>query len=196
MRELRNSMVVGGAVIIALALAACGPIYGQLMRVAEGVKHFEVKSGKSGDLKGGGALLVYAPFCKTEQAFFICPGELEEQMAVALTKAGLFTAESYLEHDPATAAAARTAMKSQTPEALQQAFKLAKAPERLLLGTLLRREMTVAPTRGVIMTEAYRLEFYNLRTGAVTVIEVEVRDLAEDIMTTLSDELVAQLAKG
>lgn len=196
MGKLRNLMVIAGFVVIALASAACGPIYGQLMRVSEGIKQFEVKSGKLSDLKGGGTLLVYAPFTKTEQAFFICPGELEDEFAVALTKAGVFKAESYLERDPAKAVAARSGLKSKTPEAIQQELKLAQAPERLLVGTLLRREMTVAPTRGVVMTAAYRLEFYNLRSGAATVIEVEVRDLAENMMTTLIDELVARLAKG
>lgn len=196
MGKMRKMLMGSVAVMTALVLAACGPIFGQLMRVSEGIKQFEVSSGRLSDLQGGGALLVYAPFVKTEQAFIVCPGEIEEQFAVALTKAGVFKAESFLERDPVKAVAARAGIKGKTPEQLRQELNLTVAPERILFGTMLRREMTVAPMRGVVMEEAYRLEFHDLRSGTTTVLEVAVRDLAEECIPALIDELVARLAKG
>jgi hypothetical protein len=196
MGKTRNILKVSMAVVTLLALAACGPIFGQLMRVSEGIKQFEVSSGRLSDLKGGGTLLVYAPFVKAEEAFIVCPGEIEEQFAGALSKAEVFKAESFLERDPVKAAAARAGIKGKTPEQLRQELNLTVAPERILFGTMVRREMTVAPMRGVVMEEAYRLEFHDLRSGAVTVLEVAVRDLAEDCIPALVKELVARLANG
>jgi len=196
MRKNRKLLMIGGVVALVMALTACGPIFGQLMRISEGVNKFEVKSGRLADLKGGGSLLVYAPFTKTDQAFFVCPGEIEDKFALSLNKAGVFKAEIYLERDPVRAATMRAGLKGKTPEQVRQELNLGTAPERILLGTLLRREMTVAPMRGVVMEEAYKLEFVDLRSGTSTIIEVEVRDLAEYCIPALISELAARLAKG
>jgi hypothetical protein len=60
-------------------------------------------------------------------------------------------------------------------------------------GTILSREMTAAPTRGVIMTARYRLEFLNLTDGLTTVIEVAAQDMFQDVVPNTVKYLAKQL---
>ena len=181
-------------VSVALLLSACCPLAGQLMKLSEGIKSFAVREGQLSELRGGGTLLVAAPFAKTGQAYFVCKGELEEQFAVELTKAGLFRGESFLERQPAQVAANEALLRSASGEELRQKLQLQEAPQTILFGTLLKREATVAPMRGVVMDEAYLLEFYNVASKRSVKIEVAVRDLAESSIATVVAELQAQLA--
>ena len=64
-------------------------------------------------------------------------------------------------------------------------MQLEYRPDYLLFGTILQREMTVAPTRGLVMTVGYRLEFYHLATGESTVVEATVRDLFPDCIPSI-----------
>jgi hypothetical protein len=181
-------------VAFALLLSACCPLAGQLMKISEGIKFFAVREGQLSDIRSGGTLLVFAPFAKSEQAYFICKGELEEQFAVELTKAGLFQGESYLERRPAQLKATIAALRNASGEELQQQLQLQAAPLTVLFGTLLEREATVAPLRGVVMEERYLLEFYNVASKRSVKIEVAVRDLAEKSISALVAELQRELA--
>lgn len=179
---------------VVLLLSACGPLAGQLMKIPEGIERFAVREGQLQDLQLGGALLVSAPFIKTEQAYFICKGEIEEQFAAELTKAGLFHGESYLERRPAQVAATVAALRNASGEELQQKLQLQTPPQTILFGTLLEREATVAPMRGVVMEERYLLEFYNVAGKRSVKIEVAVRDLAERSIPAVIAELQRELA--
>lgn len=165
-------------------LTACGPIAGQLMKLSEGVKSFAVTQGSLAALPKGGPLLVYAPFGRTPEAFVICKGETEDQFATALTRAGLFQGESYLERQSGAVTATAAWLRQATGAEIQQKFALRAPPGTILFGTLLKRETTVAPLRGVVVDEAYRLEFFNLATRQSVTVEIAVRELAEKSVTT------------
>lgn len=182
--------------LAALMLAACGPIMGQMMKVNEGVKEFEVRSGSLDSLRDGKNLLVFAPFAKTDQAFFICKGELEAQFAVELNKAGLFKAEEYLERNAKQVNQVRQALREKDPDALREELGLDILPDTILFGTMVARGTTVAPSRGVVMDESYRLEFFDLKSHTSTVIDVSVRDLAEQCIPEVVKEISRRLGRA
>ncbi len=182
--------------LLSLLLSGCGPVIGQVMRVADGLKEFEVTQGTIEDLAGGGELLVYGPFAKTSEAFYICRGEDAAHFAEELVKAGLFQSSLRLDREELDPSRAAALLKTLGAEELRQKFGLEKAPEKVLLGTILYRRTIVAPTRGVVMDVGYRLEFYDPRSRQSTVIEVAVRDLAERTVPRLVEELTRRLRHG
>ncbi len=182
--------------LLSLLLSGCGPVIGQVMRIADGLKDFELTQGKIEDLAGGGELLVYGPFAKTSEAFYICRGEDAAHFAEELVKAGLFQSSLRLDREELDPSRAAALLKTLGAEELRQKFGLEKAPEKVLLGTILYRRTIVAPTRGVVMDVGYRLEFYDPRSRQSTVIEVAVRDLAERTVPRLVEELTRRLRHG
>ncbi len=182
--------------LLSLLLSGCGPVIGQVMRIADGLKEFELTQGKIEDLAGGGELLVYGPFAKTSEAFYICRGEDAAHFAEELVKAGLFQSSLRLDREELDPSRAAALLKTLGAEELRQKFGLEKAPEKVLLGTILYRRTIVAPTRGVVMDVGYRLEFYDPRSRQSTVIEVAVRDLAERTVPRLVEELTRRLRHG
>ncbi len=182
--------------LLSLLLSGCGPVIGQVMRIADGLKEFELTQGKIEDLAGGGELLVYGPFAKTSKAFYICRGEDAAHFAEELVKAGLFQSSLRLDREELDPSRAAALLKTLGAEELRQKFGLEKAPEKVLLGTILYRRTIVAPTRGVVMDVGYRLEFYDPRSRQSTVIEVAVRDLAERTVPRLVEELTRRLRHG
>ncbi len=182
--------------LLSLLLSGCGPVIGQVMRIADGLKEFEVTQGKIEDLAGGGELLVYGPFAKTSEAFYICRGEDAAHFAEELVKAGLFQSSLRLDREELDPSRAAALLKTLGAEELRRKFGLEKAPEKVLLGTILYRRTIVAPTRGVVMDVGYRLEFYDPRSRQSTVIEVAVRDLAERTVPRLVEELTRRLRNG
>lgn len=182
--------------LVALLLTACGPMFGQMMKVNEGIKEFEVRSGRLESLRAGKNLLIFAPFEKTDQAFFICKGELEAQFAVELNKSGLFKAEEYFERNAKQVRTLREAFREKSPEQLRAEFGLDILPDTILFGTLAARETSVAPSRGVIMEESYRLEFFDVSSRTSTVIEVSVRDLAEQSVPAVVKEISRRLGRS
>ncbi len=182
--------------LLSLLLSGCGPVIGQVMRIADGLKEFELTQGKIEDLAGGGELLVYGPFAKTSEAFYICRGEDAAHFAEELVKAGLFQSSLRLDREELDPSRAAALLKTLGAEELRRKFGLEKAPEKVLLGTILYRRTIVAPTRGVVMDVGYRLEFYDPRSRQSTVIEVAVRDLAERTVPRLVEELTRRLRNG
>ncbi len=182
--------------LLSLLLSGCGPVIGQVMRVADGLKEFELTQGKIEDLAGGGELLVYGPFAKTSEAFYICRGEDAAHFAAELAEAGLFKSSLRLDREELDPSRAAALLKTLGAEELRQKFGLEKAPEKVLLGTILYRRTIVAPTRGVVMDVGYRLECYDPRSRQSTVIEVAVRDLAERTVPRLVEELTRRLRHG
>ena len=80
-----------------------------------------------------------------------------------------------------------------TPEQLRERYGLAEAPTRVVFGTIMKRETVIAPTRGVVMIVAYRLEFFDPASKDSTVLVVAVRDLAERCIPLAVEELRRQL---
>lgn len=174
-----------------LMLTACGPMIGGMMVSNNGVKDFQVLEGDLSDLSAGNRVAVLGPFDKTSEAFYICRGEDAAAFASAFNQTGLFMAELAIDtRFPDDLPQARQ-FKGRTQAELQKVLGLEKAPELIMSGTIMKREMVAAPANGVIMTATYRLEFLNLANSRMTVIEVTTKELFQDVVP----ETVAYMAK-
>jgi hypothetical protein len=176
-----------------ILMSGCGPIIGQLMKASEGMKGFEVLDGDLRSLQAGGPLLVYGPFDKTSEAFYIARGEDAADFRTEMAEAGLFETELYLERVYDQMSRTAEVLRSADPGQIQRDFGLSAAPSKILFGTILHRETIVAPTRGLVMSVGYRLEFYDLQTGESTVIEMAVRDLVRNCIPRMVRELAHRI---
>lgn len=177
-------------VLIPLLISGCGPILGQLMAMGEGLRSFEVLSGQPPQVKSGETVLVFGPLAKGKDAFYICRGEDAAKFSDEFNRLGL-RSTLYLGYGPQQVTLADA--KKMSPEELRAALKLAAAPDYLLSGTLAQREMTVAPSHGVIMEESYELEILDLRTQAVSRYRASVKDLAQETIPDVAEALVQRL---
>lgn len=177
--------------LLVVPLAGCGLIYGQLTKVGDGIKSFAIVEGDLARIKAGGDLLVYAPFAKTEQAFYIARGEEAASFATKLEKEDLFRSEFLFERDVDDVEKTAQMLRGMSAAAVQQYAGMEHAPRLILFGTLLERHESVAPTRGVLMDITYRLEFFEIASRESTILEVQVRHLAEECV----NEVVADLAR-
>lgn len=179
--------------LIALALvlffcSGCGPIIGQFMATGEGLKSMEVISGQPPQLKAGASILVFGPFTKTDDAFYICRGEDAAKFSDEFIRHGL-RSELYLAHGSAGRVTLAVA-KKMSAEQLRTALGLTAPPDYLLSGTLTRRQMTVAPSHGVIMEEGYELDLLDLKTQATSHYRAAVKDLANETIPDVAAALV------
>ena len=179
--------------LLLLPLAGCGLIYGQLTKAGDGIKEFAILQGDLAMLKGGGELLVYAPFAKTERAFYIARGEEAAHFATSLQAAGLFRTEYLFERDIDDVDKTAALLRGMTARAVQDYAGMEHAPRWILFGTLVERHESVAPTRGVLMDITYRLEFYEIDSRRSTVLEVQVRHLAEECVNQVVQALAVRL---
>lgn len=192
MKKLRNLLPL----FLVIALSGCGLIYGQMMRSSEGVGKINVISGQMSDLRPGSRVLVIGPFAKTRESFYICRGEEAASFAQYFDQKGLFHADLSVApgfDDPGKAV---PGIKAMDPAQLAAGFELRQAPDLIMFGTILRREMTVAPGRGVVMIVDYRLEFYNPQTRRSTVLDVPVRDIFSDCIPSVVTALMEKIARS
>ena len=176
-----------------LFLSACGPIIGGMMVAGNGIKDFEVVQGDFSALPLASQIVVLGPFDKTDQAFYICRGEEAAAFANAFNQFGPFSAELDVDSQFPEKLPGAAHFKGRTPAEAQQTLGLKKAPDIIMSGTILSREMTAAPARGVIMTARYRLEFLNLTDGLITVIEVAAQGMFQDVVPNTVKYLAKQL---
>jgi len=176
-----------------LFLSACGPMIGGMMVAGNGIKDFEVVQGDFTALPLGSQVAVLGPFDKTDQAFYICRGEEAAAFANAFNQFGPFSAELDVDTRFPEKLPGATQFKGRTPAEAQQTLGLEKTPDIIMSGTILSREMTAAPAKGVIMTARYRLEFLNLADGLTTVIEVSTQDMFQDVVPNTVRYLAKQL---
>jgi hypothetical protein len=182
------------AILIIFLLAACGPIIGSGMVASNGVKNFTVSKGQLSDLKAGSRVLIVAPFATTPESFYICRGEDASVFVDAFNETGIFSADFHMEQRFEDNSGLIKQLKAQKPADIKSKLNLAEAPQYLLTGTILKRETVAAPTKGVLMDVAYRLEFYNLSTAKTTVVEVAVKDFFQQCIRTAVKEIARQLA--
>lgn len=177
------------SLLITLFLTACGPIFGQMMEADNGIKEFAVRKGNLGDLRRGESLLVYGPFAKTDDAFYICRGEDAAHFATELKKAG-FKTELYIEHTFKNLQKTAQSLRVKSPEELREELQLDILPDKILFGTILHRKFSVAPTKGVEVEEGFRLEFFDLKTGQSTLLEVSNEELVQNSVPTIVAEIL------
>lgn len=184
-------------VVLALAVAAgCGPIIGQAMRATTGVKAFEFSQGSAGDFRAVKNVLVFAPFEKSEGAYFICRGEDEANLAVELQKQGLFTTDVTMERQYGKGPQTLASLRSKSPDELREQLKLQWAPDAILSGEILERDENVAPTVGMIQELKLRLDLYNLRTKKSASVVVGVKELHQHTITEIVKELKRRIDMG
>jgi hypothetical protein len=180
--------------LLLLTLTACGPIFGQLVRMSEGVRSMKVTTGQIGDLKLGEKLLVVGPFAVADGAFSLCRGEDAANFATALKDVGLFKTENWfgmLYEDPRPEV---KRLKNMTADQMRTELKLRQTPDRVLFATVLDRDTIVAPLRGVVMDVAYRLEFLDPTTGQSVIIEAAVKKQFADCIPAIAEALLEKVA--
>jgi len=173
-----------------LTLSACGPIIGQMMKASEGISQFDVISGSLTSLSPEGSLLVYGPFAKTKDAFYISRGEDAANFAAELKDQGVIQTRLFIERNFDRLEQTANELRGKTPEQIQNDLGLERRPNIILFGTILHRKTIIAPARGVIMDVGYRLEFYDLGSRKSTIVEVSIKDLAEDCIPRIVEEIV------
>lgn len=177
------------SLLMILCLTACGPLFGQMMLSDNGIKEFSVKKGSLNDLKQGESLLVYGPFEKTDEAFYICRGEDAAHFAAELKKAG-FQTELFIEHTFKNLQNTAESLRGKTPEQLREELQLDILPDKILFGTILHRHFSVAPTKGVEVHEGFRLEFFDLGTGRSTILEISDEELVQNSVPSIVSSLI------
>lgn len=178
-----------------LLLGACGPIIGGMMVAGNGIKEFRITNGSLATLRPGAKLAIIGPFNKTPEAFYICRGEDDAYFASSFKQNGLFVAELAIPDRFPKQYPKAADWNGKTPAEVQQMLKLGAAPDYIMSGTILRRDMDAAPTQGVIMKVAFRLDFLELATGKTTTVEVAVQELFQDAIPAIVKELGKQMGR-
>lgn len=192
---MRTKAFWGVLVLAVLWLSACGPIIGGAMVASNGIKDFRVTNGSLAALRPGARLAVIGPFDKTPEAFYICRGEDEAAFASSFRQSGLFAAELAIPNRFPKQLPKSADWRGRPAGEIQQAFQLNTPPDFVMSGTILRREMIAAPTQGVLMTVAFRLDFLDVTTGNTTSVEVDVREKFQDTIPAIVQELARQMGK-
>lgn len=177
-----------------LSLVSCGPIIGQLMRMADGVKNFQVVKGDLAALKKGKKILVIGPFETAPGAWEIARGDDAVFFYNEFNRAGFFPAELHMGDRYGKAAKAVVEVKGKSAAQLKVDYQLEGEPGLVMFGTVLSRETIVAPTRGIIMEVGYRLEFYNPADGKSAVVEINVHEHIKDCIKLVVEELALRAA--
>lgn len=195
-------------------LSACGPLYGQSMKLSEGLKGYEVVKGDVAELKKVKNLLVLGPFLGasdehhmcipreegtfpfTSDIIFISKHNDAQRFAAAFEKAGLFDTELYLEvyYDRIEETTKR--LRAMNRLEMEKELKLKTAPELVLFGVVKKIEHKIAPLRGVLVDVQYELEFYNPETRQSIVIDVAVFEMFNEDMNTIVKEIKNRMAGG
>lgn len=192
---MRTKAFWAGLTLTALLLGACGPIIGRVMVSGNGVKAFRVTGGSLATLRPGARLAVIGPFDKTPEAFYICRGEDDAYFASSFRQSGLFAAELAIPDRFPKQLPKASDWRGKTPTEVQQALHLSAPPDYVMSGTILRREMVAAPTEGIIMKVAFRLDFLELATGKTTTVEADVQELFQDAIPAIVKELGRNLGR-
>lgn len=196
-------------------LSGCGgPIYGQFMKLSEGLKSYEVVRGDITDLKAVKRLLVVGPFLETGDEHHMCtvkeggtfPFDADitfitkhndaQRLAKGFEQAGLFDTELYLEvyYDRIKETTQR--LKTLNSSEIKKEFALRAAPEMILLGVVRKLDHRIAPLRGVIVDAQYELEFYNPDTQRSIMVNVKVSAMFNEDMAVIIQEMKNRMAAG
>lgn len=179
-----------------LSLVSCGPIVGQLMRLADGVKNFQVVQGDLAALKKGQRILVVGPFETAPGAWDIARGDDAVFFYNEFNRAGSYPAELHMGDRYGKAARTIAEVKAKSAAQLKVDYQLDNEPGLVMFGTVLSRDTIVAPTRGIIMEVAFRLEFYNPADGKSTVVDIAVHEHVKDSIKLVVEELARRAAGG
>lgn len=171
---------------------SCGPIIGQMMKMSEGVKSFEVIEGNLAFLKKNPKILVVGPFAKAPGAYYIARGDEAAAFAFDLDKQNGITSDIYIKNRLADAEKIAASLRAMSGAEIKNKLGISFEPGIIMTGTILERKTIVAPTRGIIMEVGYRLEFFNTADQSKTVVNVAVKDHFKDCVKTVVGELLAQ----
>lgn len=208
MKTIRGFLLLLGCVL----LSACGPISGQLMKSSEGLKDYRVTQGDLTGLRGIENLLVVGPFIGKGAEAQVCvpkadclyPDNMDikfvskyndaRRFAQGLQEADFFKTELYLVVDYARINETVNRLKSLSSLEIKNEFALKSAPEGVLIGVVKKRDLHVAPRRGVVVDVEYELEFYQPDSRQSIVIEVAVAGVFKDDLKAIIQETKRRLA--
>lgn len=179
-----------------LLLSSCGPIIGQLMKVSDGVKDFQVVGGDLAALAKAQNILVVGPFAKVPGAYHIARGDEAGLFFQELNNSGRVHAELHIGKLYGDLAAMVASIRSMGAAELKKEMGLQAEPDLVLFGTILERDTIIAPTRGIIMRVGYRLELFNPVSNSSTVLEITVKEHFKDCVKLVVAEMFRQAGVG
>lgn len=174
-------------------LTSCGPIIGGMMVAGTGVKEVTVVQGDLADLQPGSKIAVLGPFDKTPEAFYICRGEEAASFTNVFNQVGLFQAELSLDNRFPERLPKASDWQGKDAAEVQAKLGLDQRPDLIMSGTILQRQMVAAPTQGVIMDVAYRLDFLDLSNGQITTVEFVVKELFQEAIPETVNDLAKRI---
>ena len=176
-----------------LPLAACGPIISYSMMISEGVQDSKVIIGDLADLSPGSKMLVVGPFTKDPtKAYYTCRGEEALAFSDTFKKEELFKSSFYYDDNYPDA---KRRLSGKSGAQIQAAMNLDDAPDFLLTGHIRHKNSHVVLLRGVITKVGYTLRFENLKTGQVSIFEIDVKDETANCIPMVVKDLTSKIQK-
>ena len=200
--------------LMCVSVSACGPIYGQFMKLSEGLKSYEVTKGNIMELKEVKNLLVVGPFLNAGDEHHMCTPREEgifpftsdiifitnhndaQRFAEGFQQANLFATQLYLEPYSDRIEKTVKRLKTMNSQEIQKELDLEGLPDMILFGTVKKRDHKVAALRAIIIDVHYELEFYDPDSRQSTVIDVAVFDMYNQDLQTIIQETKGRLAAG
>ncbi len=197
-------------VLLSLFISSCGPIWGQAIRVTEGIKTFTVVEGDISNLQPIKSIYVLSPFLNEEGDFFmctsedgtifpystkvkyVCRGDIPEKFSAEFNEADLFTSEVFSLRDTAQTTSLKEMLMTKSADELKKELSLATIPEVIMIGSVTALDHSIAPLRGIVTTISFRLDFINVVTKKSTVIDVTVKKLDQDTIPRVVEEMVSK----
>ncbi len=173
-----------------LVMVSCGPIIGQMTRLGDGIKNFQVVSGSLSSLERGKKLMVVGPFATGEGAYYIARGDDAVFFYRDFKRNGFWEPELYVGDRNQDAEEVKNSLRSLRGAALKDKLGLNAVPDFILFGEITERSTFVAPTRGLLQRVGYRLEIVNTANGSSTVVEAVVRARFPDCTRIIVDEII------
>ena len=174
---------------------SCGPIIGQLTRLGDGFKTFEVESGTLDGVKKGSRILVVGPFSVSGSGYHIARGDDSAFFYREFVRNGYLAPELYVGDKNSDPEELKSSLRSLRPDELKTKLGLENAPDLILFGDITERSTFVAPTRGILQRVGYRLEIVNAADGSSTVINAVVRARFRDCPGLIVDELIRRIRR-
>lgn len=176
-----------------LPLVSCGPIIGYSMKVSEGIQDSKVIQGDLAELSPGSNLLIVGPFTKDPtEVYYICRGEEAKAFSDSFNKEKLLKSSFHFD-DNFKSAVQKLSGKSDVQ--IQTTLNLKETPDFLMTGHIRHKNNHVVPIRGVILDVGYTLRFENLKTGQVSIFEVDVKDEIAQCIPMVIRELASEIQK-
>ncbi|MBU0674932.1 MAG: hypothetical protein KJ950_09845 [Proteobacteria bacterium] len=182
------------SLLLLSGITGCGPLVGQLMKLTEGVREIKIVDGDPLVFKKGVTILV-VPFSAGGK-YPVYGDSDAAAFQRALSGSGYATATLWPGNGGEDAGAAIAEIRSMPANELPPVGGLGENPDLVLFGTVLTRDIMIAPMRGRIMRVRYRLEFFEPVDKYSLIVEIEVRAHLKSAIGLAVQELIGQVGVG